>query len=171
MHKTHGSGDLCAHSVITITRLADAAIVPQLLKCLVCINGQYEAYTQMTETVEKRSSLLTWAVMIAAFLVALNFTEIRDKFGGAVLYDAARAGDVVLYGTTWCGYCRKTRQYFVRHNIPFEDLDIEQSSTAYTAFERLGGRGVPLVTVGNEVVYGYNLSRLRKLLECADCTD
>lgn len=110
-----------------------------------------------------------WAVILAAFLIVLNFASIRDTVGGTIDYDAAVAGEVTLYGTTWCGYCRKVRALLRRHDIPFNDLDIEKNQTAARAFQLLGGRGVPVVTVGDRIVHGFNYSRLRKLLECGDC--
>ncbi|NNF15727.1 MAG: glutaredoxin family protein [Gammaproteobacteria bacterium] len=119
----------------------------------------------------KKSDIVTWALLIAVFVVVVNFAEIRERLGGAVEYDSAVAGEVVLYSTAWCGYCRKTRRFFTRHDIPFIDLDVEKSPSARAAFERIGGRGVPVVTVGDEIVHGYNLARLRKLLECADCSN
>lgn len=119
----------------------------------------------------KKSDWLQWAGLIIAFLVVVNFAELREKLGGDIAYDAVRAGPVVLYGTTWCGYCRKTRRFLDRHQIPFEDLDIEKSAGANAAFQRIGGRGVPVVTVGDDIVHGYNMARLRTLLECADCRE
>lgn len=110
-----------------------------------------------------------WAVILGAFLVVLNFGSIRDAVQGPIQYDAAAAGAVTLYSTAWCGYCTKVRNILNRHEIPFIERDVEKNADAGRAFERLGGRGVPVVTIGDRVVHGYNYSRLRKLLECGDC--
>ncbi len=117
----------------------------------------------------KSTPIWHWVVIVGAFMVVLNYGTLQDMVGGKIEYDAQAAGPVTLYSTTWCGYCRKTRVVLNRHDIPFKELDIENNEQASRAFQRLGGRGVPVITVGNRVVHGYNLSRLRKLLECGDC--
>ncbi|MEM7081481.1 MAG: glutaredoxin family protein [Pseudomonadota bacterium] len=110
-----------------------------------------------------------WLVIAGAFFVVLNFSTLRDTLGEPIAYNASEAGAVTMYSTSWCGYCKKMRRILDRHNIPYQDLDIEQNAQANRDFQRLGGRGVPVVTVGDRVVHGFNYSRLRKVLECADC--
>lgn len=102
-------------------------------------------------------------------MLVLNFSTVRDSVSEPIAYDAAIAGEVVLYGTVWCGYCKKARAVLDRHNIPYQDLDVEKSAEANAAFQRLGGRGVPLITVGDKAMSGFDYSKLRKMLECADC--
>src|SRR5690625_8021050 len=63
-------------------------------------------------------------------------------------------GVVELYGTSWCGYCANARRFFDANGIPFADLDIERSPAAEQAFQQLGGRGVPLIRVGDEIKIG-----------------
>lgn len=72
-------------------------------------------------------------------------TEIADKYG-----DIA-----VLYGTNWCGYCEKTRELFKRNNIEYIDYDIETSREGKFEFDKLGGKGIPLVLIKGRLVEGY----------------
>ncbi len=126
---------------------------------------------QSSEPTPARSGtpLWHWGVIAAAFIVVLNFASIRDTVGGPIDYDANVAGDVTLYSTTWCGYCKKVRNMFAHHDIPFKEIDVEKDPGAARAFQQVGGRGVPVVTIGDRIVHGFNYSRLRKLLECGDC--
>jgi glutaredoxin len=62
---------------------------------------------------------------------------------------------VVLYGTTWCQYCKHEREYFAEHNIPFYDVDVEASPSAKMAYDTLQGVGYPLVYVGYRRFVGY----------------
>lgn len=119
--------------------------------------------------VRPKPPLWHFGVILAAFVVVLNFASIRDAVQGPIAYDAAAAGRVTLYSTTWCGYCAKVRSLLKRNDIPFTELDVEKNADAGRAFERLGGRGVPVVTVGDRIVHGFNYARLRRLLECGDC--
>ena len=72
--------------------------------------------------------------------------------------------DVVLYSTAWCGYCRKAREFFAANGIRYVEYDIEKNPAAFSEHRRPGGRGVPLITVGDDVVKGYNEPALRQLL-------
>lgn len=57
----------------------------------------------------------------------------------------AEAGkkSVVMYGTSWCGYCKKARAYFQSKNIPFTDFDVEASATAKAQFMALAAAAFP----------------------------
>jgi len=71
---------------------------------------------------------------------------------------------VVLFATSWCGYCAKTRALLNRHHIPFVEYDIEKSAEAHENFQRLGGRGVPLVLIGPQVIHGFDEAAIRAAL-------
>ena len=65
---------------------------------------------------------------------------------------------VVMFSTSWCGYCRKAADYFDRNGIAFTEYDIEQSNSAKREFESLGGRGVPMIMVGDRKLNGFSES-------------
>ncbi|MFC1664790.1 glutaredoxin domain-containing protein [Pseudomonadota bacterium] len=71
--------------------------------------------------------------------------------------------NVVMYSTKWCGVCKRAKAYFRNHNIAFTEYDIEESQSACKEFNRNGGRGVPLILLGNIKMHGFNEQRLRKL--------
>ncbi len=82
---------------------------------------------------------------------------------------AARAGDgpkVILYQTSWCGYCRKARKLLTKLDVDFATRDIERNRKAANEFRRKnGGRGgVPLIDIDGELVRGYDEKRIRKLV-------
>lgn len=116
-----------------------------------------------------KTTLWHWGVIAMAFFVVFNFSTLRDTVGGPIAYSADVSGAVTLYSTSWCGYCRKARRMLNKHDIPFQELDVEKNADASVAFQRLGGRGVPVITVGDRIVHGFNYGRLRTLLECGDC--
>ena len=108
---------------------------------------------------------------VALFLVAYNWQGVAEAVRGPIDYTPERAGAVTLYGTEWCGYCTRTKKFLDAKGIPFIELDIEKSAEASAEFYRLGGRGVPVVTVGDQVIHGYNLRGVRAALECRDCQE
>jgi glutaredoxin len=72
---------------------------------------------------------------------------------------------VVLYGTSWCPYCAKTRAYLASRNISYREMDIEKSPAAKQQFDQLGGGTVPKVLIGNRMIVGYVPSAFDAALE------
>lgn len=63
---------------------------------------------------------------------------------------------VVMYSTEWCRYCKMAREYFKAQRIPFKDHDIETSARAKKDYDALGGRGVPVILVGQSRMNGFS---------------
>lgn len=70
-------------------------------------------------------------------------------------FDAQGRPRVVMYGTSWCGYCRKQREFFAARGIAFENIDVEASESAHLAYQALQGAGYPLTYVGYRRFTGY----------------
>jgi len=73
--------------------------------------------------------------------------------------ESGEAPKVVLYGTAWCGHCKKAKSYFRANNIAFTEYDIEKSASAKRDFKRMGGGGVPLILVGEKRIRGFSPSK------------
>lgn len=70
---------------------------------------------------------------------------------------------VIMYATRRCGYCAKARRYFKENGINYIEKDIDLSAEARLEFDRVGGKGVPLIFVGKYKVSGFNKSRFAKV--------
>jgi glutaredoxin len=70
-----------------------------------------------------------------------------------------------VYSTVWCGVCKQAKSYLKARGVPFTEYDIEKHSLAKAEFKRLGGKGVPLITVGTQRMSGFNSARLDKMLK------
>lgn len=70
---------------------------------------------------------------------------------------------VIMYGTSWCGYCKKAREYFHAHNISYTDYDIEIDSRAKQLYNQLGVSGVPVILVGKMEMQGFSASAFEKI--------
>ncbi len=103
--------------------------------------------------------------LVIATIWVCQAVDTSESFFTAETALAARGSDeVVLFSTSWCGYCRKAREYLVSNGIPHEELDIEKSIEGKQEFAALGGRGVPLILVGNEQIRGWNPAALNTAL-------
>lgn len=107
--------------------------------------------------------LLILIVLGAAFWFGRPLLQQRGV-PATVAASSAEQPAVVLYATSWCGYCKMTREFFAANGIRYTEHDIEHSSTALQQHRKLGGKGVPLIVVGDEVIKGWNEQTLRLLL-------
>lgn len=73
--------------------------------------------------------------------------------------------EVVMYATSWCGYCAKARAFFAEHKIDYLELDVDKDQEAAQINRRLGGGGVPTIMVGDTVIHGFNERALADSLE------
>jgi len=80
---------------------------------------------------------------------------------------ATSTAKVKLYTTTWCGYCKRAKAYLQARKTPFEEIDVEASAQGQSEFRSLGGRGVPVILVGNQRMDGYSEGGLEGLLKQA----
>lgn len=102
-------------------------------------------------------TLLVFLALVAAGAAAAQGIYREANTAPAVpRTQAAAAGPVVMYATSWCPYCAKARAYFGRKGIAYTEYDVEKSPTANAEFKRLGGRGVPLILVGREKMSGFS---------------
>lgn len=104
-----------------------------------------------------------YLLMIAAVAVVLNWSAITYFISPPPDYAAAHGGKVLLYATSWCGYCEKTRELLNKNNIEFHEYDIEKSAEGREQYDRLGVKGVPVLLIKGEVVGGYDPSKILEL--------
>jgi len=54
---------------------------------------------------------------------------------------------IIIYGTNWCGDCRRTRRFLDYHTIPYQWIDIDQDKEAeqFVLKTNRGMRSVPTI--------------------------
>ena len=80
--------------------------------------------------------------------------HISPEEGG--LGESGQTGEVEIFVTSWCPYCRQLENLLKKNNIAYTRHDVEKDQAAEELFSRLGGQGVPLVRVGSTVIHGYD---------------
>ncbi len=71
---------------------------------------------------------------------------------------------VTVYSTQNCPYCRMAKAFLEKHNVPYESLDLgNDTEAAQKMIELSGQRGVPVITVDDEVIVGFDSERLNEL--------
>ena len=77
----------------------------------------------------------------------------------------AKEATVVLYGTSWCTYCKQVREYLRSEGVNFQDYDIENSDEGKRKFQEANGQGVPLIFVGTTRLDGFDRNNLHAALK------
>ena len=103
--------------------------------------------------------------LLIILAVFQNWGHIKNTFSPPPDFSAMHPAGVVLYATSWCGYCKITRDFFIENKIAFVEYDIETSAEGKAQYDRLHGNGVPLVVIHGEVISGYNPDQMKSLLK------
>jgi glutaredoxin len=77
---------------------------------------------------------------------------------------------VTLYALSTCPYCRMTKKYLDKNDVEYElhEVDLlegdERQQAVDTVKELSGGTSFPVLKIGDEVIVGFNKSRIKELL-------
>ena len=111
------------------------------------------------------------ALLAVALLVLTLATSVATA-APAADKPAARDGAprITLYATSWCGYCRKTRELLKELDAAYVEKDIEKSAEGREEYlaKGKGYRGVPLLDIGGTIVRGYSAKEIRRLVAALD---
>lgn len=72
--------------------------------------------------------------------------------------------NVIVYGTSWCSQCKKTRWYMQDRDIAYCEYDIEQSIVGANRYQALNGKVIPVIEIGSQRLNGYDESAIKLAL-------
>ncbi|MCK9631504.1 MAG: FAD-dependent oxidoreductase [Methanoregula sp.] len=79
---------------------------------------------------------------------------------------------VTVYSTKNCPYCRMAKAFLDKYAVPYDSIDVGEDETAARKMVELSGqRGVPVITVDDEVIVGFDSQRLNELFGEVRTTD
>jgi glutaredoxin len=76
---------------------------------------------------------------------------------------SAKNKRVLMYSAAWCGVCKTAKKYFTEKNIRYTEYDIDTNPKAKAEFDKMGGRGVPVILVGNRRMNGFSAGGFEQL--------
>jgi len=79
-------------------------------------------------------------------------------------FDTAGRPKVVMYGTSWCPFCKKARAFFTREGIAYTEIDVEKTEQGKRDYTVLQSSGYPLIYVGANRFEGLDLSGVKAAL-------
>jgi len=72
---------------------------------------------------------------------------------------------VTIYSTPTCHFCQAAKEFFKENGVEFTEHDVSSDSEKRSEMvERSGQMGVPVIYVDNEMIIGFDETRLRSLL-------
>ncbi len=72
---------------------------------------------------------------------------------------------VIVYSTQSCPWCYKLKDWLKENKIQFEDVDVgRDKDRAIEMVEKSGQMGVPVAEINGQIVIGFDLPRLKELL-------
>jgi glutaredoxin-like YruB-family protein len=96
--------------------------------------------------------------------VACRAAARRRQVPGA---GAFRGGghEVVVYTTSWCGWCKKTLAWLDAKGVDYENRDVETNAEwAEERHDLTGSGGVPVIVIDGEVIKGFDQAQLDEML-------
>lgn len=72
---------------------------------------------------------------------------------------------VVIYTTPTCGYCRMAKDFFVRNNVSYVEVDVASDQEARKAIINATKQiGVPVIKVDSQYIIGFDRPKLAEAL-------
>lgn len=72
---------------------------------------------------------------------------------------------IEIYSTPTCPYCHKAKDYFKENNLEYTDYNVaEDQAKGREMVEKSGQMGVPVIIIGEEVIIGFDKSKIDKAL-------
>lgn len=74
------------------------------------------------------------------------------------------AGPVTVYTTPSCPWCTRAKDYLRANGVPFREVNVLADQRAAEEMVRISGQhGVPVITIGTDVILGFDQPRLEQL--------
>lgn len=72
---------------------------------------------------------------------------------------------VTVYSTPTCHFCNMAKEYFKANNVAFEAFDVSVDPEKRREMMDISGQlGVPVITIDNNVIIGFNKPKLAEFL-------
>lgn len=73
--------------------------------------------------------------------------------------------EVTVYSTSWCGFCHQAKKYFDSIGVKYNDINVEEDHKAAEEMVKKSGQmGVPVITIGDSTIVGYNRPKIDEAL-------
>jgi glutaredoxin 3 len=72
---------------------------------------------------------------------------------------------VTIYSTPTCHFCHSAKAFFDENNVKYEDFNVmEDLNKRKEMIDMTGQMGVPVIRIENDVIVGFDESKIKELL-------
>lgn len=76
---------------------------------------------------------------------------------------------IKIYTTPTCHYCKEAKAFFDKNKISYTAIDVASDATARREMiEKSNQMGVPVITIGEEFIVGFDEKKIRELLHLGE---
>lgn len=73
---------------------------------------------------------------------------------------------VRIYSTPTCPFCKRAKEFFKKHKVEYEDINVAENEKARDEMvEKSGQMSVPVIEVVDKIIVGFDEQELRKTLK------
>jgi glutaredoxin 3 len=73
--------------------------------------------------------------------------------------------DVKIYSTPSCPYCKMAKEFLNSKGIEYQDIDVSENRDSLDQMISISGQmGVPVITIGSEVIRGFDREKIESLI-------
>jgi len=98
--------------------------------------------------------LLVVMVLAWAGTQAVSHWQTRDST--RLVRELAKEGDIVMFTTDTCPYCAQAREWLSKHQVPWQECNVDQDAHCRAVFQAQGAPGVPLMNVRGQWRLGFD---------------
>ena len=72
---------------------------------------------------------------------------------------------VTIYSTPSCHFCKAAKEFFAENKVAYTEFNVASDlDKRKEMIEKSGQMGVPVISIGNDIVVGFDEGRLKELL-------
>ena len=73
--------------------------------------------------------------------------------------------NITIYSTPTCHFCQMTKEFLTEHNIGYTEHNVAADmEKRQEMIEKSGQMGVPVITIGDDLIVGFDKARLSALV-------
>ncbi|MEK7471601.1 MAG: glutaredoxin domain-containing protein [Patescibacteria group bacterium] len=73
--------------------------------------------------------------------------------------------NITIYSTNTCHFCHLAKDFFTANGVVFTDYNVGTDlEKRKEMIEKSGQMGVPVITIGSEIIVGFDKQRISQLL-------
>ncbi|MBN1932604.1 MAG: glutaredoxin family protein [Desulfobacterales bacterium] len=102
---------------------------------------------------------------IIALILGTLFLKPIDPDQNSDMNNLGHSKKIVIFTTAQCRYCDMAKAFFKKNHIDYLEIDLNRSEKVRRVFQKVGGRGVPLIFIDDIKIDGFIEPTIRAVLK------